>query len=313
MSTSFWWVNHKMTFKAESEGGYIWAPTETKNKARKETWDNLTRVAKGDVVFSFANAEICAIGTATAAYVEAPRPKYKAKGAASWNKRGYYVPVAWAPLEKRLSPREHIAVIRGLLPKRNSPIRAENGYGNQSCYLATISDAFAKKLFELINAENQGAIDDLDETLAGRADDRIADEIRQSKLPETQKLQLVLARLGQGQFRRDVLKSNKSKCRVTDVAGAWLVTASHIKPWRDADNDERLDHYNGLLLAPHVDRLFDRGYISFDDDGQLLTADGAVVEILKAWGVDPALKISAIHPKQRPYLAYHREHVFKGG
>ncbi|MNL89649.1 hypothetical protein D3C87_2201060 [compost metagenome] len=61
-----------------------------------------------------------------------------------------------------------------------------------------------------------------------------------------------------------------------------------------------------------MDRLFDRGYITFADDGQLLSANVDVVEILKAWGLNPELKISALHPKQRPYMAYHREHVFKG-
>lgn len=308
----YWWVNHNMTFKAESEGGFIWAPTLTKSGHRKETWDNLVQVAKGDIVFSYAQQHLCAVGMATAASRPSKRPKFRAEGAQNWHPDGNYVPIAWAPLETRVSPSKNIAAIRDLLPSKNSPIRREDGHGNQSCYLASISPELAGRLRELIESADAGAASLLDDALAERADDQIAEEIERSTLPETTKHQLVLARLGQGQFRTGLLKRCQATCRVTGVTGAGLLTASHIKPWRDANNDERLDYHNGLLLSPHVDRLFDRGRITFAPDGVVMIADEETMKVWSAWGLAPKLQISPMSKKEAQYMEYHRLEVFRG-
>jgi hypothetical protein len=92
-----------------------------------------------------------------------------------------------------------------------------------------------------------------------------------------------------------------------------LLKASHIKPWRScANNHERLDGYNGLLLAPHVDHLFDRGYISFADDGELWVSSRIDLRQLELMGVrtSPAVNVGPFSAEQRSYLAYHRENVF---
>ena len=81
---------------------------------------------------------------------------------------------------------------------------------------------------------------------------------------------LTKARLGQGLFRQRVAEQEPI-CRVTGLARQEFLIASHIKPWRDCDHQERLDGANGLLLSPHIDKLFDRHWISFDRDGHLLS------------------------------------------
>ena len=53
-----------------------------------------------------------------------------------------------------------------------------------------------------------------------------------------------------------------------------LLVASHIKPWSISDANEKLDIHNGLLMCPNHDKLFDRGYISFDDTGRILISEG---------------------------------------
>ena len=85
--------------------------------------------------------------------------------------------------------------------------------------------------------------------------------------PLTERERLQAARIGQGEFRDALMIFWKSTCPVTGVDHAALLRASHIKPWRDASNDERLNPFNGLLLCAHVDTLFDRNLITFDDDG----------------------------------------------
>ncbi|BEP54511.1 HNH endonuclease [Variovorax sp. V118] len=307
----YWWVNHNQTFKAESTGGFIWAPLLTSNDRRKVTWDNLKLVSKGDMVFSYAHQHICAVGLATAAPKPSGRPQFEAPGAQNWNIEGTYVSIAWAPLETRFSPSKAIAQIRTLLPTSNSPIRAEDGHGNQSCYLASISKEFATKLLQLIERTDPSAGSLLIDAVEGRAEDKAEEEIRRAPLSETTKRQLVLARLGHGQFRTDVLKRGHFTCRVTGVTGAGLLTASHIKPWRVADNDERLDPHNGLLLSPHVDRLFDRGLVSFAADGSVMLANEAASIAWRAWGLDDDLRISAMSKREALFMEYHRDQLFK--
>lgn len=118
------------------------------------------------------------------------------------------------------------------------------------------------------------------------------------------------ARKGQGKFRQEVLQFWGS-CAVTGVLDKDLLRASHIKPWRDADNPQRLDKYNGLLLTPDLDLLFDCGLITFADDGRIKIAPAANKSELKKLGVYADMRLRKIDEKHKPYLRYHREKVFR--
>jgi predicted restriction endonuclease len=96
-------------------------------------------------------------------------------------------------------------------------------------------------------------------------------------------------------------------CRVTGLARQQFLVASHIKPWRDCDNRERLSGANGLLLSPHIDKLFDRHWISFDPSGQLLYEHEAAKEALRCWGVESANLIRPFTRDQETFMAAHRE------
>ncbi len=126
----------------------------------------------------------------------------------------------------------------------------------------------------------------------------------------TRKLQLVNARRGQGIFRRN-LEKIENRCRVTGIGDGRHLRASHIKPWAKADDREKLDGYNGLLLAPHVDHLFDQGYISFGDDGTMLVSMSLDLEVLDRWGIDPTRNYGPFKSKHRTYLEYHRTEQFR--
>ena len=86
---------------------------------------------------------------------------------------------------------------------------------------------------------------------------------------------LVKARVGQGKFRNNLIEYWKG-CSVTNCKYITILIASHIKPWKDSSNKERLDVYNGLLLLPNIDKLFDKGYISFRDTGKIMISSTAV-------------------------------------
>ncbi len=84
--------------------------------------------------------------------------------------------------------------------------------------------------------------------------------------------------------------------------------ASHIKPWRAANDQERLDTYNGILLLPNLDKAFDLGYISFTEKGQIQVSE--FVEAPHNLGIQQTMQINLVSQHQ-DYLAYHREEIFR--
>lgn len=129
------------------------------------------------------------------------------------------------------------------------------------------------------------------------------------KLTATEKDQIIKARVGQGIFRDALVDHWKGRCCVTGCSIGPVLRASHIKPWRESTNAERLDKFNGLLLVANIDALFDRGFISFDDDGQILRSPDISADTLSSLGCDTSMKIK-IAPRHAPYLAYHRNNIF---
>lgn len=126
----------------------------------------------------------------------------------------------------------------------------------------------------------------------------------------TERRNYALSRIGQGKFRTDLL-SYWGGCSVTGVTKTDVLIASHIKPWRASVNTERLDPYNGLILIPNLDRLFDRGLISFDSEGHILISSKLSVDELNAMGVHEEIKLKKFESMHQHYFEYHREYVFK--
>jgi hypothetical protein len=132
----------------------------------------------------------------------------------------------------------------------------------------------------------------------------------ESPLEETEREQLTKSRIGQGLYKKR-LEEIETCCRLTALSDVSHLRASHIKPWRVCDDEEKLDGNNGLLLSPHIDHLFDQGFISFSDDGRLLVSDLLSQSVLAAWGIKEDANVGQFTSRQRFYLAYHREHIFK--
>lgn len=130
------------------------------------------------------------------------------------------------------------------------------------------------------------------------------------KLQSKDKETVIKARVGQGIFR-DWLIEYWNKCSVTECNKLNILIASHIKPWKDCDNEEAIDVYNGLLLTPNIDKLFDMGMISFDEHGKIIISPELTDDNLKALGIKKDMKISKIEEGHLKYLNYHRERVFK--
>lgn len=126
-------------------------------------------------------------------------------------------------------------------------------------------------------------------------------------LTQTEKTVLVNARRGQGTYRQRILAAWQYRCSVTQYPNTQLLVASHIRPWRKSNNQQRLDRLNGLLLIPNLDRAFDLGLISFNGAGQIMISDG--LERPEVLGIDEQMRID-IKPQAQPYMDYHRGEIF---
>ena len=266
----------------------------------------------GDTVFSYAGGKINAIGIVASNYREQPKPYEFGKSGSTWSNIGWAVPIDWVILFYPITPKEHISSISPLLPKKHSPLQANgNGNGNQSCYLASIQDELGLLLLKFAQSNNINLLSAIEENKNEIEEVKIFEEINTANIESTEKEQLIKARKGQGKFRQNVEKL-ENKCRVTGISAKNLLIASHIKPWRKSSNLERLDGNNGLLLSPHIDKLFDQGWISFLANGDLIFANNEVVTILRLWGINLPINVGSFSNKQIEYLKYHNQNVYKG-
>ncbi|MBL8617081.1 MAG: HNH endonuclease [Deltaproteobacteria bacterium] len=140
-------------------------------------------------------------------------------------------------------------------------------------------------------------------------------EAQTAALPKTTEAErLVVQRVGQDVFRQGLLDLWGGRCALSGLAVPALLRASHAKPWKDCANDqERLDAHNGLLLAAHLDAAFDAGLITVEDDGRVVVSaklDGEARGIL---GLAGPARVRGLAAGHRVYLAWHRERVFEGG
>lgn len=137
-----------------------------------------------------------------------------------------------------------------------------------------------------------------------------AGSFEQTLTRTTSRKSVITARVGQNDFRTDLIRFWKA-CAVTGCKVTAVLRASHIKPWAYCDSRERLDSLNGLLLVASLDALFDAGLISFDDNGELLISPQLPPEEWPALGLGLGMRLRKVNSAHAPYLAYHRERVYK--
>jgi hypothetical protein len=123
----------------------------------------------------------------------------------------------------------------------------------------------------------------------------------------TERRGLVTSRVGQNWYRIKILEKWNNKCAVTGITSKAILIASHIVPWKDSNEVERLDPENGILLSPNLDSLFDKYLISFRDSGEIILSDKFSIEDYKNLGVFNKMKLSTVTNGMKAYLKRHRE------
>jgi len=305
----YWWVNQNQTYRFEVPGGYLWSPKRRADGGRNYFYETMEQVRPGDVVFSFADTYIKAIGIVQREAETTPKPDFQSAGS-NWSNTGWFVEVEFAELPNLIKPKDYMEQIRPLLAEKYAPLQA-NGNGLQGIYLTEISLEFGELLTLLSNANLPAIEQELAPAFDSESDYEINLEIEARHLEgDLEKIQVTKSRRGQGIFKSNV-RLIENHCRITGVTSIKHLRASHIKPWAASNNEEKLDGSNGLLLSPHVDHLFDRGFISFKDSGDLLISGKLNPIVLDKWSIAPYQNVGGFIDSQKSYLEYHRDLIFK--
>ena len=282
----------------------------------------MREISPGDLIFSFVDTRIVSVGIAKSYCWECPKPQEFGSVGDNWENVGWRVNVSFSRLLNRIRPKDHIKILRSVLPDRYSPLQT-NGNGLQSIYLTELSQDFAEVLGGLIGDEVRAIVaaadvrvafengqvvtgDDLD-TWEGKLEQQIEAD---ASVKVTEREAIVRARRGQGLFKQRVMRI-ESHCRITGVKNTAYLLASHCKPWRDSTNEERLNGENGLLLTASIDFLFDRGFIGFEDSGDVILSPVAHRPSLQRMGVatDRTVNVGGFTEGQQDFLNFHRNSV----
>jgi hypothetical protein len=307
-----WWVNQNQTHHLEVLGNFLWSPKKTKTGASLRYYTNMTKVQPGDIVFSYYKQAIRAVGIVSSAAVSMGRPSEDSKWDV-WDSDGWYVEVSFTILATPIVPAQNRRALTTLASGENAPLTED--YSGRQAYLLDLDQERTLQLRALVQQLNP----DLSQMINFLSDISVSESLEDAAEPEilpageTERAMLVRARKGQGLFRARVA-TYSTRCRVTGVSEPSLLRASHIKPWSKCDtNDERLDGANGLMLAPHVDLLFDKGLLTFRPTGELVISEVLPRYVVTSWNIEKAVDSAPFKPRQAEYLTYHNDVVYPQG
>ncbi|SVC36991.1 uncharacterized protein METZ01_LOCUS289845 [marine metagenome] len=292
----YWWVSQNKTWKHERKGGYLWAPYEGADGVDRYYWRNMEEIASGDVIFSYQGKRIRAVSIAKYdCYPDNIPPEFGVD--APWKAEGRRVDAEYKDLDDPILLDEISEILSPYLGEPQFPIK-KSGTGGKEGYLFRINQIVGEDLLGLCNLSHLPQVSE-ERRSFGHLEGR---EI-------TTRKRLIDARQGQGHFRNKLIE-NWESCAVTGTGNLKLLNASHIRPWKWSNNFQRLDPNNGLLLTSAYDRAFDRGLISFDENGSLIPSTSIDSADLLRSGIQPLSRLREYNEHIEQYMTFHRERVF---
>ncbi len=300
---SYFIVHQNKTYNEEMEGGYLWAPQKTASGKEIYHWTNMTKVKDGDIIFSSYRRNIVSVNISNGQAKEANRPSALDK-VNLWEDKGWLLKAKYNVLTNPISIDDNLEKILQLAPAKYSPFTKE-GRGSQG-YLFEIGKELGDYILNIAKNQNEIDIISIDNEKQYIKD---IDNLLSKFKDETEKQRIVKTRVGQELFKKKLL-AKSCKCAICGMNIKQLLRASHCKPWGKADNIERLDVNNGLLLCPTHDALFDNGMISFENDGSIIISNSIDKSQYQLLNIDKNIKLN-FTKEQLNYIKYHREEEFK--
>ncbi len=283
---------------------YIWAPDDRyyHHKFVKE-------IRKDDIIFIYHKTNIIAISKAVENARRMLRPEFRHT---NWGEDGYNVDLEIINLEFLVKPYNHSEEIKKFKENEGKyfPFK-EDGFIVQG-YTYKISTEFAKYLFSLVKLYgNERLVQEYNNKIENYQLEDMEKNIlyieEEKCITGEEKESIIKVRINQNIFRQKLLNL---ECKLCGFSNEKLLIASHIKPWSESDDIEKLHIYNGFLFCPHHDKVFDKFLISFEDSGKIIISQKLSVEdrILLNLRDDMKIKLSDGNKK---YLKWHREKFFE--
>jgi putative restriction endonuclease len=293
----FFWVNIGGSYKESINGNFLWAPNTTKDgKTTPTHWANIGKVEKGDVIFCCYNKEVKFVAQATKDAYDSDRPE--SRTFKPWNTLGKKVEYTiihhdtdtpYLALQEKFG----ISISNQAIP----PLFTVKGR-LQQMYMHELSAELGEQLIAFLGVSPS--------LITPTAPFAIANG-------PTTKTALIDVRVGQNLFRNALINHWDGKCALTGLDNNELLIASHIKPWRACDNNERVNPNNGFLLSAHIDKLFDTGMISFDDNGRVIRSTQVTATTVATLSLNKYTKLRAtnLHAETQEFLRWHRENILR--
>ena len=289
----FFLVFQGTTYQEEKKLSCLWAPKFGKSGQEVHHHKRLVEVKINDRIIHLVNRKIVAISTAKSIAYDAEAPR-KQDDSRPWLKNGRKIDVEMIELSEPILIDNIFQKIKSYLPEKYSPFD-RNGSGNQGYFYEINSKIFNT----ILNTDFTNDFYDLD-NLNHPESESTKDILRLNVRSST----------WQSYFKNQLFKLWGSSCLVTGIKNENLLIGAHIKPWAKSSDEEKIDPYNGLLLSPNADKLFEIGLISFQDNGSMMISDKINLSELKKLGIENNVKID-FKEKNLIYLKYHRENKFK--
>lgn len=292
----FWWVSQNKTWKHERKGEYLWAPYEGADGVDRYYWRNMEEIQSGDVIFSYQGKKIRAVSIAKYdCYPDKIPPEFGVD--APWKAEGRRVDAEYKDLDNPILLDDMEELLSPYLNDAQFPIK-KNGKGGKEGYLFRVNRIVGEDILAMCDLSHLPSISE---------EERSFSELPPREI--TSRKRLIDARVGQGYFRKQLIR-NWGTCAVTGTGNTAMLTASHIKPWKWSNNYQRLDPNNGLLLTPAYDRAFDKGLITFDERGSLIPSTSIDSADLLRSGIQPLARLRSYNDSIEGYMDFHRQRVF---
>ncbi|RKQ32304.1 HNH endonuclease [Oceanobacillus halophilus] len=305
---NYYLVFQNKSYKEERNGGYLWAPQKNHAGQSVHHWSDVGKVRKGDIIFNSYKGKMNSIIIAKEDARKHDRP-LDLDELDLWEKQGWLVEAEYIDLPNPVVYKNYMEEILRLQGNKYAPFN-RIGRGNTG-YLFRVTDELADMLFGVVEGYNNVR---REEVLTTNSQKEVIAEINneiesREFLNDTEKELFVKSRIGQSIFKKKLIKLEK-KCKLCGVTDERFLIASHIKPWNKSNNYERLDVNNGLLLCPNHDALFDKGYVTFNDNGDILISSSIDEPTCILLNIHNQIKLK-INKKQMEYMKWHRKVIFK--
>lgn len=301
MRRKYWWFNLTGSYEILKAEKFIWSPKVETDGDFNQGYFNMTQVQIGDIFFVISAKSIMGTGIIMSQGYDYGRPPNFPDDLNENAKIGRRVEVDY--FEMNEDARTPIAELIDIFKDSKKSPFTKTGGAKHKIFLNPLSIDEGRSILEILNVSNNfiSRLNEADEK------DRLEEDTIHFAEDESETTRKAVydARIGQGRFREDVSKIERC-CRITKIDKKDLLIASHIKPWRESSNKERLDGYNGLFLTPNIDKLFDKYLLSFENNGDVMISKSITQIEREVFGLIDGMNVGVFHAYQSFYLEFHR-------